>query len=71
MKKNDNNGKIIVRLIWKSRVTRAKRAAIMAWIRKHYNRARDMGDCVEIYPPHDCTKFIWIFMLSKTFKDIE
>lgn len=60
-----------VRLIWKTRVTRKQRAAILEWIRKHYPAAKDRGGFVELRAGQDDTKFVWIFMFSKTFKDLE
>jgi hypothetical protein len=60
-----------VKLIWKPRISRKKRAVMLDWIRKHYDTARDRGEFVELKSPKDDTKFIWIFMLSKTFKDLE
>ena len=60
-----------VRLTWKKRVPRRKRAAILAWTRKFYSTARDRGDYLELLAGTNDTKFIWIFMLSKTFSEIE
>ncbi len=60
-----------VRLTWKKRVSRKKKSAILKWIRKFYATARDRGEAVELLAPNNDTKFIWIFMLSKTFKDME
>lgn len=60
-----------VRLIWKARVNRKTREGILKWIRLFYSTAKDRGDFVELLAPKDDTKFIWIFMFSKTFKDLE
>jgi len=61
-----------VRLTWKkSRITKAKRAAIVKWTRQHYDTARDMGRYMELKAPNSDTKYIWIFMLTKAFSDIE
>jgi hypothetical protein len=60
-----------VRLTWKPRVTRKKRAAILKWIRRFYSTARDRGEYIELLAANKDTKFIWIFMLSNTFKEIE
>jgi len=59
-----------VKLIWRPRISRKKRAVMLTWIRQHYDSARDYGEFVELKAPNDDTKFIWIFMLSKTFKDM-
>jgi hypothetical protein len=60
-----------VKLTWKKRVNRKKRAAILKWTREHYPSARDRGTYLELKSPNDDTKFIWIFMLSKTFNNLE
>lgn len=60
-----------VRLTWKPKLNRKKRAAMLQGIRKVYDTARDHGDYVDLLVPEDDTKFIWIFMLSKAFKDME
>jgi hypothetical protein len=60
-----------VKLTWKNRVNRKTRAGILKWIRRFYSTARDRGDFVELLAGKDDTKFIWIFMFSKTFKDLE
>jgi hypothetical protein len=60
-----------VRLTWRPRVSKKKRAAILKWTRKHYPGARDRGIYLELKSPNDDTKFIWIFMFSKTFNNIE
>ena len=60
-----------VRLTWKARVPKYKRAAMVQWIRKHYDNAKDRGSYVELRAGNRDTKFIWIFMLSKTFRDME
>lgn len=60
-----------VRLIWKRRVTKLNKAAILKMIQQHYRNAKDVGDAVELRAPNKCTKFLWIFMLSNTFKDLE
>jgi hypothetical protein len=60
-----------VRLTWKPRINRKKRAAILKWIRRFYSTARDRGEYIELLATNKDTKFIWIFMLSKTFKDLE
>jgi hypothetical protein len=60
-----------VKLTWKKRVTRKKKVAILKWIRRFYSTARDRGDFVELLAGNDDTKFIWIFMFSKTFNNIE
>lgn len=60
-----------VKLTWKKRVNRKTRTAILKWIRRFYSTARDRGDFVELMATNRDTKFIWIFMLSKTFTDIE
>jgi len=44
---------------------------MVKWIRLHYRKVADYGDYVELRAPNDCTKFIWIFMLSKTFSDLK
>jgi hypothetical protein len=60
-----------VKLTWKKRVNRKTRAAILKWIRKFYATARDRGEFVELKAGNQDTKFIWIFMFSKTFNEIE
>lgn len=60
-----------VRLTWKQRVTKKKKAAILKWIRLYYSTARDRGDYVELHAGKQDTKFIWLFMFSKTFNDME
>jgi hypothetical protein len=60
-----------VRLIWRPRISKKKRAVILKWIRQHYRKVTDYGDYVQLRAPNDCTKFIWIFMFSKTFSDLE
>jgi hypothetical protein len=59
----------IVRLKWRPRINRKKRAAMLKWIREHYKNAKDDGECVVLRAPNNDTKFVWIFMLSKTFSD--
>jgi len=39
-------------------------------IRLHYDTA-NRGEFVELRAPKDDTKFIWIFMLSKTFRNLQ
>jgi len=61
-----------VRLTWKkSRMTKKKKAAVVKWTRQHYDNARDMGPYMELKAPVNDTKYIWIFMLTKAFSDIE
>lgn len=60
-----------VKLIWKKRLNRKKRAAVLKWIRKFYSTARDRGEFVELLSGKDDTRFIWIFMFSKAFRDLE
>lgn len=60
-----------VRLIWRTRVPKKRRAAIVKWVRQHYDSVKDRDDYLELKAPKGCTKFIWIFMLSKAFKEIE
>jgi len=52
-------------------VSRKKRAAMLEFVRQHYESARDLGTCLELKAPNDDTKYVWIFMLSKTFNNIE
>lgn len=60
-----------VKLTWKKRLPKRRRNAVIKWIRKFYSTARDRGEFVELLAGNDDTKFIWIFMLSKSFTDIE
>ena len=60
-----------VKLTWKKRVNRKTRAAILKWIRLFYATAKDRGEFVELLAGKDDTKFVWIFMFSKTFTDLE
>jgi hypothetical protein len=60
-----------VRLTWKPRINRKKRAAVLKWIRRFYSTAKDRGDCVELLAPNNDTKFVWIFMMSHCFTEIE
>jgi hypothetical protein len=52
-------------------VTRKQRTATLAWVRKFYSTARDRGDFVELLAGKDDTKYIWIFMFSKVFIELE
>jgi hypothetical protein len=52
-------------------VNRKTKTAILKWIRRFYSTARDRGEFVELLAGENDTKFIWIFMFSKTFKDLE
>jgi hypothetical protein len=61
----------IVRLIWRPRISKKKRAVVLKWVREYYNTVRDRGEYLELKAPDRDTKFIWIFMLSKTFSEIE
>lgn len=60
-----------VRLFWKPRVSKKKRAAILKWVKQHYRSAKDLGDYIELHAPNHCTKFVWIFMFSKAFRDLQ
>jgi hypothetical protein len=60
-----------VKLTWKKRLNRKKRTACLKWIRMFYSTARDRGDFVELLAGKDDTKFIWIFMFSKAFSNLE
>ena len=61
----------VVRLTWRPRVTKAKRAAVLKWIRQHYDSVVDHGDYLELHAPERSTQFMWIFMFSKAFTEIE
>ncbi len=43
----------------------------MKWTKQHYDEVKDMGEYLRVKAPREDTKFIWIFMLSKTFKDLQ
>ena len=60
-----------VRLHWKPRLSKRKRAATLKWTRRFYATARDRGEYLELLAGKNDTKFIWLFMMSKAFKDIE
>ena len=60
-----------VRLTWRPRVSKAKRATILKWVRRHYDSARDCGEWLELKAANKDTKYIWIFMMARTFKEIE
>jgi hypothetical protein len=61
----------IVRLTWRPRISKKKRAFMLKWIREHYDTVRDYGEYLELKAANRDTKYIWIFMLSKTFSNIE
>jgi hypothetical protein len=60
-----------VRLFWKERVSKKKRAEMVRWIRTFYPKASDQGSYVQLRAVNQDTKFIWIFMLARTFRDLE
>jgi hypothetical protein len=60
----------VVRLIWKKRVSKKRRATVCKYISRHY-RVRDDGVAVVLRAPKDCTKFLWMFMMLKDFSDIK
>jgi len=60
-----------IRLEWKPQVPKKQKAATVTCIRKHYKEVKDCGDHVRLKAPNDDTKFIWLFMLSGTFRSYE
>lgn len=61
----------IVKLFWKSRVAKKRKAKFIQAAKTCYNEVRDCGDYARLKVPNDCTKFLWMFMLSKLFKDLK
>ncbi len=60
-----------VKLFWKSRVTLKRKADIVRYTKIHYDEVKDCGGYLRLKAPRNDTKFVWIFMLSKTFRDLE
>lgn len=60
-----------VKLIWKTNVTKKSRAAVMRWIKEHYPSAKDVGPVVEFKASNRDTRYIWIFMFSHTFSNLQ
>ncbi len=60
-----------VKLFWKPRSTKAQRAAAIRWTKEHYDEVKDAGEYLRLKVQRYDTKYIWIFMLSKAFKDLE
>ena len=60
-----------VKLFWKSRVTKKNKANFIRAAKEVYDEVKDTGEYVEMVVPNECTKFIWLFMLSRMFKDLQ
>ncbi len=59
----------VTALVWKSRVSRKRKAEVTDIARRIYPDATDKGEALEMTVDGDC-KDIWIFMLCKSFRDI-
>lgn len=62
-------GRRVTALVWKSRVSRKRKAVVTEMVRRTFPDATDKGEALEMTVEGGC-KDIWIFMLCKDFRHI-
>jgi hypothetical protein len=60
-----------VTLFWKPRLSQKKRREIVSWIEHHYIPVESNSESITIKAADRDTKFVWIMMISKAFRDIK
>lgn len=59
----------LVRLVWKKRTTKQRRAEVMEYCR-HFYECIDEPDSLYLKAERGDLKLVWIYMISGTFSDI-